>query len=118
MSIQEAQPETVRHSAAAPGSVDLGERCGLLGLPAPREGALRFRAFGQNLVPSAPRFDLLQADTGQPARLGDHIVVLHYLQCGCRIAPTGELIIFRDVPGGHATGRRLGRRASAAWRGF
>jgi hypothetical protein len=100
MSIQDAQREAVRRGAAALGSVDLGARCDRLGLPAPQEGALRFRAFGQNLVLRVPSLDLVLAETGRPAQPGDHILVLHYLRCGCTIQPTGDLISFRDLPGG------------------
>ena len=100
MSIQEAQREAVRRSAAALLSVDLRERCRLLGLPAPCENTLRFRAFGQDVLLQLPGFDLARADTGQPAKLGDQILVLHYLRCQRSIQPTGDLISFRDMPGG------------------
>jgi hypothetical protein len=32
-------------------------------------------------------------------------LVLRYLHCGCTIQPTGELISFRDLPGGQFASR-------------
>lgn len=100
MSLRDAQQEAARRAAAALASVDLGVRCDRLGLPAPLEGALRFRAFGQDLALTLPHFELRLADSDQPARPGDRILVLHYLQYEGRIEPSGELISFRDMPGG------------------
>ena len=38
--------------------------------------------------------------TDKPARIGDKILILHYLLCDKPINPTGELITFRDFSGG------------------
>ena len=38
--------------------------------------------------------------TGQPARPADRLLALHYLRCPRPIEPAGELISFRDLPGG------------------
>jgi hypothetical protein len=99
MSIQGAQRAVVDRAARDLMQIDVGPRCRMLGLPPPQERGLRFRAFGLDLLLALPGFDLTLA-AGTPAKLGDHILVLHYLQCDRRITPTGELISFRDLPGG------------------
>ena len=100
MSIQGAQRAVVGHAASDLMQVDVGSRCRVLGLPPPQENLLRFRAFGLDLLLTLSSFDLVLAESGKPAKLGDHILVLHYLQCDRPITPTGELISFRDLPGG------------------
>jgi Domain of unknown function (DUF3786) len=100
MSIQDAQRAVVGHAASELMQVDVGSRCRMLGLPLPQGNLLRFRAFGLDLLLTLPSFDLVLAEGGKPAKLGDQILVLHYLQCNRPIAPTGELIRFRDLPGG------------------
>jgi len=100
MSLQDAQREAVRHAAADLVEVEMASRCRLLGLPQPQADAVRFRALGLNLVLGLPSFDLRLAEGGAPARLGDQLLVLHYLPCAVSPAPTGEPISFRDLPGG------------------
>jgi hypothetical protein len=100
MSLEDAQREAVRRGVAALQSVDLEERCRAIGLPAPGGTALRFRAFGQDFILELPGLGLARADTGEPAKPKDQILVLHYLGCQRTIQPTGELINFRDMPGG------------------
>lgn len=100
MTLQGAQRAVVDRAAGELMRIDLGSRCRMLGLPSPQEGGLRFRAFGLDLLLTLPSFDLVLAESGNPAKLGDHILVLHYLQCDRRVTPTGDLISFRDLPGG------------------
>jgi hypothetical protein len=71
-----------------------------LGLPAAREGALRIRVFRQSLLLSVPSLDLSLAGSGNLARSGDDILVLHEPQYGCSIEPQGGPISFRGNPGG------------------
>lgn len=100
MSLQDAQREAVRRATADLVGVEMASRCRLLWLPQPQADAVRFRAFGVNLVLRLPGFDLTLAEGGAPARLGDQLLVLHYLRCAVSPAPTGEPISFRDLPGG------------------
>jgi len=100
MSIEAAQREAVRRAVNELQSVDLAARCERLGLPIPNTEGLHFRAFGQNLVLRLPGYELVDADNGQPAKLRDQILVLHYLRYQRSIHPTGDLISFRELPGG------------------
>jgi hypothetical protein len=99
MSKQEAQLEAIRRAKEKLSWVDLVARCANLGLPVPQENTMQFRAFGADLSLDHS-FDLADAKTGKPAKLGDHILVLHYLLCDVPIEPIGEVITFRDMPGG------------------
>jgi hypothetical protein len=99
MSKQEAQLEAIRRAKEKLTTVDLTARCSQLGLPIPQQGQMRFRAFDVELCLDSS-FDLVDTNTGKPARLGDHILVLHYLLCDVPLEPTGEWITFRDMPGG------------------
>lgn len=80
--------------------VALDERGRLLGLSfKPHADGFLFRAFGRDFC-LTPGFDLLLAQTGEPAKSGDHILVLHYLDHFCPVKPEGRLISFTDLPGG------------------
>lgn len=95
----EGQLEAVRMAAENLRGADLVARCALLGLPAPENGAIRLRAFGEDMRLRVPEFSL-ESVPGKPARPGDHILALHYLQCDLPVKPGGDLITFRDFPGG------------------
>lgn len=99
MSKQQAQLEAIRRAKEKLIAVDLAARCVNLGLPIPQENTLRFRAFGADLCLDR-NFDLADVKTGKSAKLGDHILILHYLLCDVPLEPTGEVITFRDMPGG------------------
>ena len=100
MSKQIAQQEAIRLAVAELQKVDLAARCPGLGLPAPANGRLRFRALGLNLLLQQADFALLNAVSGAPAQAGDQILILHYLSCAPPLVLTDELISFRALPGG------------------
>jgi hypothetical protein len=100
MSFQEAKKEAIRQAVAELEHVDLAARCACLGLSAPDRGNVYLRAFGMDLILQQADFQLIKADTGSPAKLNDHILVLHYLLCDSPILATDELISFRGLPGG------------------
>lgn len=99
MSKQEAQLEAIRRAKEKLAAVDLNSRCSILGFPLPQEGVLRFRAFGQDLT-LRQDFELIETTSQKPAKLGDQILILHYLLCDVPVKETGELMTFRDMPGG------------------
>lgn len=82
--------------------VDLRERCAVLGLPPPDDtnGQVRVRAFGTDLIVETLGLAVTDARSGKAARLGDQILVLHYLHCDMPLHPTGDLITYRDLAGG------------------
>ena len=100
MSKQVAQKEALRLAIAELKNIDVTARCVSLGLSPPENGILRLRAFGTNLILQQPDFQLIKTDTGEPAKPGDRILVLHYLLCDSPLFPTGELISFRGFPEG------------------
>ena len=81
-------------------NVDLNKRCALLELPAPDKGKIYFRAFGTDFILLQKDLQLISANSGEPAKLNDHVLILHYLLHDSPISPTGELITFRQLPGG------------------
>jgi hypothetical protein len=99
MSKQQAQLEAIRRAKEKLAGVDLASRCANLGLPSPQDGAVRCRAFGIDLTLER-NLDLVETAARKPAKSGDQILVLHYLLCDTLIQNTGELITFRDMPGG------------------
>ena len=100
MSLQSAQQAIVSRAAADLARVDLAARCRILGLPQPQGDQLCLRAFGLDLLLALPGFELTLAGSGKPPRLGEQILVLRYLQCARPVSPAGQLISFRDLPGG------------------
>lgn len=91
--------EAIRRAKEKLAGVDLTSRCTNLGLSSPQDGIMQFRAFGIELT-LEQNFDLVETAAQKPAKLGDQILVLHYLLCEMPIQNTGELITFRDLPGG------------------
>ena len=99
MSKQQAQTQAIELAKQKLAGVDLAPRCAALGLPLPQEGVVRCRAFGIDFSLDSS-FNLTESVSGKPAKLGDHIFVLHYLLCDVPVEPTGQQITFRDLPGG------------------
>lgn len=80
--------------------VDLNERTQMLDLPNPDNGRLRLRVFNKDIILDTQDFGLVSADDRQPAKTAELILLLHYLLCDFPVKATGELIPFRDFPGG------------------
>ncbi|MEI8196370.1 MAG: DUF3786 domain-containing protein [Phycisphaerae bacterium] len=99
---QQAQVVSIQRAAATLATIDLTARCAALGLPL-SSGAdapvILLRAFGQDLRITPPDFAASRAD-GKPVRLTDHLLAVHYLLCALPLTPTGQMITFRDLPGG------------------
>jgi hypothetical protein len=100
MSKQLAQKEAIRLAVAKLKDVDLTTRCSSLGLSAPKNGIVHLQAFGTDLMLQQSDFQLIKADTGEPAKLSDRVLVLHYLLCDSPIILTEDLISFRVFPEG------------------
>jgi hypothetical protein len=100
MSKEIARQEAIRLATAKLQHVDLVSRCTALGIPAPANGVLRLRAFGIEFLLQQRDFQLIIADTGEVAKVGDRILALHYLLCDTPIVLTDEQISFRGLPGG------------------
>ena len=100
MSKIEAQQEAVNRAISALSTVDLRPRCSKLGLPEPINNTVPVRMFGTDMVLNTTDFNLAQAGSGKPGKIGDLILLLHYLLCDLPIERTGELITYRDFTGG------------------
>jgi hypothetical protein len=100
MSKQDAQNEAVNRALTELASVDLAARLPRLGLPAPANQTVALRMFGLDMRFHLEDKGLIIADTGQPAKPADYILLLHYLLCDLPVSATGELISFRDFTGG------------------
>jgi hypothetical protein len=90
----------VRTAVEKLGKIDLGDRCTRLGLSKPQDGILKLRAFGTDMVLCLPGFQLILAQSDEPAKISDRILVLHYLLCDLPIPDTDELISFRQMDSG------------------
>ncbi len=100
MSKIEAQNEAVERAVEKLCDVDLSERCALLKLPAPENGKISLRAFGTDFELTTDTFELFVKESGQPAKEGDRILILHLLLCEMPLKESEELVSFRDFPGG------------------
>jgi hypothetical protein len=81
-------------------TVDLESRCPILGLPAPHDGKIAARMLGADTCLNLGSWTLTILPSGEPARAGDLLLLLHYLACELPVKPTGELVSFRSLPGG------------------
>ncbi len=100
MSKQIAREEAIRLAINSLNKIDISARCVSLGLPVPENGSMPLRVFGKNLVLRLSDSQLLSADTGDPAKINDRILVLHYLLCEPPLVVTGDLISFRGFSEG------------------
>ena len=100
MSKQQATEESIRLSIETLTDVDFDQRCPNLGLNQPVDGRLELRMFAIDLVLDLMTFELVAQEGGAPARPADRVLLLHYLQCEFPVEQTGEMISFRNLPGG------------------
>lgn len=100
MSKQEAQIKALEQAIERLKNVNLAQRCQLLEFAEPKDGKIYFRAFGSDMILDTENFDIKISGTDKPAKIGDKILVFHYLLCDIPINPTGKLITFRDFSGG------------------
>ena len=100
MSRQEAQEEALKRAKQEIRRIDLAQRCELLDMPVPDKKALSLRLFGADMILLLDHLDLYIRETDEPAKLGDHILLLHYLLHEKPINLTGEMISFRALSGG------------------
>ena len=93
--------EAIRLAISKLNNIDLAHRCENLGLPAPdEEGTINIHAFGVNWELRSGDFQLINADTNEPAKATDRILILHYLNCDLPVPETDVFISFRELPGG------------------
>jgi hypothetical protein len=100
MSKKSGYESAVRAAVEKLGKIELTERCTRLGLPEPGDGIIKLRAFGTDMVLRLSDYQLILGDSGQPAKISDRILVLHYLLCDLPITRTDELISFRHMDSG------------------
>jgi hypothetical protein len=81
-------------------NIDLNTRCLTIGIPAPRNGVLLFRAFGRDMTLRLEDFQLFPVNSEKPVKVSDRILVLHYLECSFPIHQTNRLITFRQMDSG------------------
>lgn len=79
---------------------DVELRLTRLGLAASDNSIVKIRAFGSDLLLDIRDFSISIKGRNTPAKLGDQILILHYLLCDFPVDPIGELITFRDFTGG------------------
>lgn len=99
MSKAEAQQEAVKIALAKLAKVDLNERCKILGFKSDNNGNKQIRAFGIDFLLKNDN-EIVLAGSGEPAKLGDQIIILHYLLTESPVKETEDLISFREIPSG------------------
>ncbi len=95
-----AEKEALALASSALAGVDLTERSRLLGLPMPQEGRMALRMFGRNVILNINDLTLTEDGSGAPVKIGDHILLLHYLAKDVPVSHMNDLVTFRDFPGG------------------
>lgn len=99
MSKQEAQKEAIRLAVAKLADIDIISRAKELKLISEDNQKISLRVFGQDMVLNE-NFELINNESGKLARPDETILLLHYLANEFPVKPTGDLISFRDMPGG------------------
>jgi hypothetical protein len=91
--------EALRLASEKLAAVDLRSRAESLGLGLLPDGSIKIRMFGADMTLD-PASLALRTDAGAGAKPADHLLALHYLCCETPVRETGELVSFRDLPGG------------------
>jgi hypothetical protein len=99
MSKQEAQKEAIRLAIAKLADIDIISRAKELMLISDAKMEIGLRVFGQDMVLDE-NLKLTNKETGKSARPDETILLMHYLTNEFSVKPTGDLISFRDMPGG------------------
>ena len=100
MSKTQALQIAIDRAIEALNGIDMSRRCQTLALGEIRGDLVKFRAFGQDMVLDIKKLHIVTAANRIAVNPGDTILILHYLMCDLPVEPTGELITFRDFPGG------------------
>jgi hypothetical protein len=97
---EQAQQDAIERARAELTEVNIAARCAALSLPEPAGGRLLLRMFGRECALILNTLELIDPRTGEPAKAGDLILLLHFLQCDMPVVRTGELVSFREFSGG------------------
>ncbi|MHC4871910.1 MAG: DUF3786 domain-containing protein [Planctomycetota bacterium] len=95
----EAVNSAIKLSVEKLKDVNLEERCELLGLSAPENNQLKIKLYKSECVIELPSFEMTE-ESASNIKPADYLTLLHYLECDFPVEETGELITFRDMPGG------------------
>lgn len=96
----QAQQDAIARARAELTGVDIAGRCAALSLPEPADGCLLLRMFGRDCALDLDTLELSDAASGDPAKAGDLILLLHLLKCDLPVVRTGEWVSFREFTGG------------------
>lgn len=100
MTKQAGHEEAIRLAIEKLKTIDLNDRCLLLGFNLIENGILKIRMFGGDYRLHIDDFRMVYAEDMNPIKQNDLIILLHYLLCDVPIKVTNEFITFRDLPGG------------------
>ncbi len=100
MSFKEANEKALQIAKQSLTNTDLSARISLLGFPKPQNNIVNIRAFAQDMLLSLSDLNIINARDKKPVKLGDHILILHYLQNDKIITLQNELISFKNLSGG------------------
>jgi hypothetical protein len=101
MTKQDAQLKALQNAKDKLFQIDLIKRCELLDLSlSDDKKTVYIRLFAQDTELNLENLDLYIQGTEDKVKLGDHILVLHYLLHEKPIIPSGEMITFRNLSGG------------------
>ncbi|HPN85416.1 MAG TPA: DUF3786 domain-containing protein [Victivallales bacterium] len=100
MSKSEGMNEAARIAIAKLADADLAARAENLGFSFLDRNTILIRAFGSELTVDLRNFEVRTQKTGLAVKPDLKIIILHYLLCENNFSETGQLITFRDLPGG------------------
>lgn len=100
MSQEQAKKEAINIAKQKLKSINLNERLNSLKLSNVKNGIIHFKMFHKNYIFNTADFNIINIDTKEDAKLGDQILLLHYLLCDQPYIPSEKQISFRDFTGG------------------
>ena len=95
MTKQAGHEEAIRLAIEKLKTIDLNDRCLLLGFNLIENGILKIRMFGGDYRLHIDDFRMVYAEDMNPIKQNDLIILLHYLLCDVPIKVTNEFITFR-----------------------
>jgi hypothetical protein len=89
------------HAIERLSKLDLEDRCERLGIDIRKiENELAFASLGREVAIDPVSFGIRETSSGAPVSGVERLLILHYLQWEGDATPAGEIISFRDFPGG------------------
>lgn len=97
--MEEGRKEALEYARAKMGTIDIARAAHNGGIEVASDGLISLHFLGRKMSFDTRTFALMAVD-GAPVHIIEETLILRYLAAERAVKPAGELITFRDLPGG------------------